>query len=112
MPDFFKNAKNNLNEVIEACRRSREGNAELLIVNFELRSKHYLALIGEKQGRLLAQKSEIPDELNDDLFGRLFLAVIEDMKQGEHDGFDGLDPTGGRRAAHGAAIGQMQIYTS
>ena len=83
MPDFFKNAKVNLNEVIEACRRSREGNAELLIVNFELRSKHYLAMICEKQGRLMAVKSEIPDELNDDLFGRLFLAVIEDMIQGD-----------------------------
>lgn len=93
--------------MIETCRRSKEGNAELLIVNFELRSKHYLAMISEKQSRLQSIKSEIPDQMNDNLFGRLFSAVYDDMSQGDEDGFDGLDPTGGRRAAQGAAVGSM-----
>ena len=111
MPDFIKNAKNNLDHVIQACRWDREKNAELLIVNFELRSKHFLTMIEEKQGRLLAMPSEIPDELDDRLFSQLFQAVIEDMQKGD-EGFDGLDPSGGRRAAQGGGVGSMQIYTS
>ena len=55
--------------------------------------------------------SEIPDELDDRLFSQLFQAVIEDMQKGD-EGFDGLDPSGGRRAAQGGGVGSMQIYTS
>ena len=72
MPEFFKQAIRNLTHVVEACRRQNDANAELLFVNFELRSKHYLAMISAQQRLLMSKLCEIPDELQDTTFSMLF----------------------------------------
>ena len=61
MPDFFNQSKGNLTHVIDRCRRDQDANAELLMVNFELRSKHYLSMISQQQKRLLSKVSDVPD---------------------------------------------------
>ncbi len=43
LPDFFSQAKSQLNQVIELAKI--EGNAEFIMVNFELRSKHFIKMI-------------------------------------------------------------------
>lgn len=48
--------------------RSNEANAELLMVNFELRSKHYLNMI-----------SDVQSQLEDVLFGELFTTTYKEM---------------------------------
>lgn len=45
LPDFYNQAKIGLQQVITSSKRDKEGNSELLMVNFELRAKHFLGVI-------------------------------------------------------------------
>lgn len=68
------------------------------MINFELRSKHYLNMISAQQ-RLLSNKvSEVPYQVEDNLFGLLFTNTFAEMTAQENDveGESMIDFTGGR----------------
>ena len=84
------------------------------MVNFELRSKHYLNMISNQQ-RILSNKiSEVPKQVEDELFSNLFVTTFSEMTAQETD-IDSeciIDIKGGRNFAQGGCQGSMQIYTS
>ena len=96
LPDFFSQAKSQLIQVIEQAKA--EGNAEFIMVNFELRSKHFIQMIIEEQRMLQTKPGEVPNQVSDELFASLFTTTYTEMmaEEGEIEGERMIDFTGGR----------------
>ena len=57
--------------MIKNSAKDKDGNSELLIVNFDLRSKVFINRI-LKEESFLEAKSEVPSQIEDRLFADLF----------------------------------------
>ena len=93
--------------------KEKEGNAELLMVNFDLRSKVFINRI-IKEESFLENKSEVPNQIEDRLFADLFTMTSSELLSQENiTEMDKHEVSGNRLGALvGSGQGNMQLYTS